>query len=108
MLSNNYVLIRTIISRYYPMAGVCPLWVRYLRFKQEKTSQQKILKIPPLNYILINVMVAMALEDLSHHITEKEIFQSSEGKEHFVETSILLKESFMQQSMLLLWKDIVM
>jgi len=34
----------TIISRYYPMAGVCPLWVRYLRFKQEKTSQQKILK----------------------------------------------------------------
>ncbi len=53
-------------------------------------------------------MVEMALEDLSHHITEKEIFQSSEGKEHFVETSILLKESFMQQSMLLLWKDIVM
>ena len=34
--------------------------------------------------------------------TGKEIFQSSEGKEHFVVTSILLKKSFMQQSMLLL------
>lgn len=50
----------------------------------------------------------MALGDLLHRITEKEISQSSEGKEHFVETSILLKESFMQQNMLLLWKDIVM
>lgn len=45
---------------------------------------------------------------LLHHITEKEISQSSEGKEHFVEISILLKESFTQQNMLLLWKDIVM
>lgn len=53
-------------------------------------------------------MVAMVLGDLLRHIIEKEISQSSEGKEHFVEISILLKESFMQQSMLLLWKDIVM
>lgn len=44
-------------------------------------------------------MVAMALEDLLHCIIEKEIFQLSEGKEHFAETSILLKESFMQQNM---------
>ena len=26
-----------IMSRYYPMDGVYPLWVRCLRFKQEKT-----------------------------------------------------------------------
>ena len=36
-----------------------------------------------------------------------EISQSSEDKEHFVETSILLKGNSMRQSMLLWWKDIV-